>query len=65
MKMVRPNIQRCPNTTPDKCKGHERYLDFVRPLHATASLLKYRCRYCGETLEFIDECRIKTKKKGF
>lgn len=47
----RGSIKRMPHTSPDKCKGHEYYLD--RKIKYSPSTVKcwYYCRYCGTSLE--------------
>ena len=51
----RAQIKRAAHTTPDRCLAHEYYLDFRDITQNTRKYFsRYRCRYCGNSFDFID-----------
>lgn len=49
----REPLKRLPNTSPEKCLGHEYYLDRSESYSKAAKKCHYYCRYCGQHLVAI------------
>ena len=44
-------MKRMPHTTPDKCLGHDRFLNERLLRMDRADIYIYLCRYCGDRLD--------------